>query len=392
MTIFGKLCVLMGLALPVVAIAEGVNLFSGFKVEREIILDPANNNSPSQLLAAADGGYFVLESEYVGNGIIKTDNHGQTQWIYHDPVHAGTVVKFKGAAATLDGGVLLCGNRSESGKGNPDILGGVVILLDGTGREVNRIDPALHGFNDKELLAEASGCGNWGDGFFVSGVARLTGSSPSGDRAAHEIATQLKLDGKGAIVWQRKRPASELNTVNISVRSLSNGNLVLESLDDLFLLDPKGDVIKRVSLDGPCVWVNHQNSIDNLQFLCHANESIITTPHIIKLDDEFNKIGDIKYSNFKNSPGNIGLSSVVANPNGSMVIFGSTTGLINPFVPLIVELNANQSVVARYEIHGLNEDGFTAGLPTAIPGEYVAIRPVLLRDKARTAMTFLRRH
>lgn len=391
MAIFGKLCVLMGLALPAIATAGVMNLFSGFKVEREVILDPENNSWPSELLKVTDGGYFVLEGGY-GNGVIKTDSHGQTQWIYRDSEHAGTVVEFKGAAATLDGGVLLCGNRGKSGRSDPDILGGVVILLDKMGHEINRIDPALHGSNDSELLAQAFGCSNWGDGFFVFGTARMTGGSASGSNTAYDIATQLKLDGKGAIVWQKKRLPSELNTVNGIARSLSNGNLVLESLDDLYLLNSKGDVIKRARLDGPCVWVNHQNLIDNLQFLCHANESIITTPHMVKLDKEFNQIGDIVYSKFKNSPGNIGLSSVVAAPDGSIVVFGVTTGSIYRFVPLIVELDANQSVVARYEIHGLNEGVFTAGLPTAVPGEYVAIRPVLLRDKARTAMMFLRRY
>ena len=114
-------------------------------------------------------------------------------------------------------------------------------------------------------------------------------------------------------------------------------------------------------------------------------------PHLIEFDEILEQISDIKYPKFKDNPGNIGLSNVVAIPNGSLIIFGATTGAVYPFVPLVVELAPDQSVAARYEIHGLNENGFSAGMPTANPGEYVAIRPVL-REKSTIAMTFLRRN
>lgn len=391
MTTFKKLCVLVILMLPAIATGGVLNLFSGFRIEREVILDPENNSGPSELLKAADGGYFVLETGY-GNGVIKTDSQGQRQWIYRDPIHAGTVVGFTGAAATLDGGVLLCGNRGESGKNDSDALGGVVILLDKMGHEVNRIDPTLRGYDNNDLLTEASGCSNWGDGFFVFGEAQVTGSYLGGAKTTYKITTQMKLDRKGKIVWKVKRLASEIKTIDGIARPLSNGNLVLKSFDDLSLLDPNGNVIKRAKLDGPCVWVNRQDSIEHLQFLCRANEAIITTPHMAQLDEKLNQISDTKYLTLKSSPGSIGLASVVAMPNGSIVIFGATTGLIYPFVPLIIGLNADQSVVARYEIYGNHEDGFIAGLPTAVSGEYVTVRPVLLRGKGCTAMTFFRRN
>ena len=70
-----KIALLVGLAFPVLAGAGIMNFFSGFTVEREVVIEPQQYTKHGKLARAADGGYFVL-GEGTLPWIVKTDATG----------------------------------------------------------------------------------------------------------------------------------------------------------------------------------------------------------------------------------------------------------------------------------------------------------------------------
>lgn len=389
MTIFGKLCVLMGLALPAVATAGVMNLFSGFKVEREVFVDPGHSQHPLALLRAADGGYFVLEDDY-GNGIVKVDKSGQTQWTYHESDLAnfldrkGTAVEFTTAASAPDGGVLIGGHRGKLGEHGVDELGGVLIRLDKGGHVVGRVDPVQHPdqSDQKAQLFDVYAVARWGEGFAVIGSANHK-----------NIIIRLKNDG--SILWQRNLVMKgAAQSQREEARAMPNGDLAFLGFDSVVRLSAEGNTLQEVDLNGACAWITYTKPSDQIRFLCKTNDDTPgTIPQLVEIDRAHGDAQITELPHFKEGAGTIGLSQAYDMPDGRYIFFGTTWGDLQRFIPTVVELGADESVIARKEFIGLEEEGITAGMPTGRPDEYVVIRPVLRdRDKARTAMTFLRRH
>ncbi|MGH8541359.1 MAG: hypothetical protein ACRETW_12760, partial [Stenotrophobium sp.] len=79
-----KIMLLTGLAFPVIAVAF-MNLFSGFTVERGVVIKPQQYSRPGKLAKAADGGYFVI-GEGALAWLVKTDPNGNVLWSYREPL------------------------------------------------------------------------------------------------------------------------------------------------------------------------------------------------------------------------------------------------------------------------------------------------------------------
>lgn len=362
-----------------------MNLFSGFKVEREVLVDPDHNHRPLALLRAADGGYFVLENSY-GNGIVKVDSSGKMQWRYTEPdpgiylKRPGTAVEFTTAAPAPDGGVLIGGHRGKAAEHGNDQVGGVLIRLDKDGHVVGRVDPALKQIGQEDILVDVYAVSRWGDDFAAIGTT------------SHEQVV-LRLRNDGSVLWRKRlemRGAAE--SQRAEARPMSNGDLIFYGLDSVVRLSANGKTLQEVDLDGSCVWVAFATPSDRIQFLCHTNDERLTTvPQLVEVDRVHEGSQVTELSHFRESVGTIGLSRPYGMPGGTYIFFGTTWGDLQRFIPTVVELGVNQSVVAKKEFIGLKEGVMTDGMPTGLPGEYVVIRPVL-RDKACTAMTFLRRY
>jgi hypothetical protein len=384
MTTFKKLCVLMVLALPAIAIGGVMNLFSGFKVEREVLIDPGHNHRPLALLRAADGGYFVLENNY-GNGIVKVDSVGQTQWTYREPDpgiflgRAGTAVAFTTAASAPDGGVLIGGHRGKAAEHGVDMVAGVLIRLDKDGHVVGRVDPIQHP-DQKFQLFDVYAVSRWGDGFAAIGATN------------HEQII-MRLRNDGSILWEKKLVMrGSAQSFAKGVRLLSNGDLAILGLDSFVRLDADGTTLQDIDIDASCTWITHAEANEDAQFFCKTNDDRPEViPYLAKIDRLSKEDKKMTPPSFKEQVGAIGLAQVYAEADGSYILFGATSGKLQTFIPIVIGINDNQSEIAKKEFIGMNEDAIIDGIPTGLPGEYVVIRPVL-RGKACTAMTFLRRH
>lgn len=388
MTIFGKLCVLMGLALPAIATAGVMNLFSGFKVEREVLVDPGHNHEPLALLRAADGGYFVLENSY-GNGIVKVDSNGKMQWRYTEPdpgiylKRPGTAVEFTTAAPAPDGGVLIGGHRGKAAEHGNDQVGGVLIRLDKGGHVIGRVDPVQRADqpDQKAQLFDVYAVARWGDGFAAIG-------------SANHKKVVIRLQNDGSILWQKElvmRGSAE--SQRAEARAMPNGDLVFRGGESVVLLSIGGSTLQEIDLHGTCAWIAFAIPSDRIQFICRTNDELTTIPQLVEVDRAHGSARVIELSHFRERVGTIGLSRAYGIPSGTYILFGTTWGDLQRFIPTVMQLGVDQSVVARKDFIGIGqeEQGITDGMPTGRPGEYVVIRPVV-RDKACTAMTFLRSH
>lgn len=380
--------VIAGLTLPALATGGMMNLFSGFNVEREVLIDATHNHRPLALLRAADGGYFVLESGY-GNGVVKTDSHGQTQWMYRESGwgirghRSDTAVEFTSAAAAPDGGVLLGGHRARPSEHYVDAFAGVLIRLDKDGHVIGRVDPGLQQVLKQTDLFDVYAISRWGDGFGAIAASGIT----------NHKRVVIRLRGDGSIAWQRVFDMrGALFNGSVLARAMANGELVLQGLNSFVRLDADGHNMQEVEMDSSCRWLNYVNPTEGNRFLCNTdNDNPSVIPEFLKVEADEKTVLRLPWPKFKETVGEIGASKIYGTANGNYVLFGATTGRNQRFIPTIMEISSDKSILAKKEFVGLKEDEITDGMPTDLPGEYVVIRPVI-HEKAGTAMTFLRRH
>ena len=384
-----KIVLLAGLAFPVIAVAF-MNLFSGFTVEREVILNPEWFNIPASLLKASDGGYFVLGS-FEELWITKTGAEGHPLWTHRDPPVKGTGAQFVSAAPAADGGVLICGHRHTGIPGN---YGGLVIRLDKNGHEVSRIDPLIQHPSQVDQFIGVVTCSRWGDGFMVSGGVRVTERSPEGKTITHGFPTIMRLHNDGTLMWQKNIDGYFENPL-----IMANDDLVFfgmglqDSVEYGFLTRMDGDgniraTVKypRSVLDAGCRWINHSESSDSLQFVCNPDDPKAKTP-IVELGPDLQIIRRTEFV----LPDGMGVARAYLLPDGSLVISGNKHGKIQNFIPTLVEVGPDHSIKAEYEFLGLDEGLITDFMPTDKPGEYVTVRPIGSPGR-RTAITFLKRN
>ncbi|AHX16162.1 hypothetical protein CH75_05860 [Dyella jiangningensis] len=385
MKVLKQLCLLLAVVVSASATAAGLNRFGGFKVEREVLIDPDHTHHPLALLRAADDGYFVLEGGY-GNGVVKVDRNGKTEWLYRDPdpeiyvPHHRSTVEFSTAAASSDGGVLLGGHRGKLGDHGRDRLGGVLILFDKHGREVSRIDPAGDDVDHRAELADVYAVARWGDGF-----AAIVATN-------HEQFV-FRLRPDGSILWKKNlNMQKSAGSERSEARSTSSGDLVVRGLSSVVRLNDRGDKLQEVDIDASCTWIAFNAPDDRAQFLCQSNGGQAGQGlQLVEVDSAHSKAQITELPHLKEQLGSAGLTRAYSPGDGGFVLMGSTQGLIHSFVPILLEANADQAVIARKEFVGRDENMIRDGMPTGAPGEWVIIRPVL-RDSACTALTFLRRY
>lgn len=384
-TIFKQFCILAGLTLPALAIGGMMNLFSGFSVEREVLIDPQHIHEPLALLRAADGGYFVLEKGY-GNGIVKTDSYGQTQWTYREPDpgirshRPGSAVEFTSAAAAPDGGVVLGGHRARASEHYVDAFAGVLVRLDKDGHVVGRVAPGLQHNQRQTDLFDVYAVSRWGDGFGAIG-------------SANHKQVVLRLRNDGSSIWQKELiTRGAIESLRTEARALPDGDLAIQGLDNFVRIDADGRTLQEVELDASCHWLTYVEPTEENSFLCNANSdnaSIVPEMVEVKVGDE--SVLRLPWPKFKKTVGTIGISRIYGMEGGRYVLFGASSNNLFPFIPVIIEINNDQSVIAKKEFIGVKEDGIADGMPTSVPHEYVVIRPVI-HEKAGTAMTFIRRN
>lgn len=365
-----------------------MSLFSGFSVEREVLIDAGHSHRPLYLLRAADGGYFILEGGY-GNGIVKTDSRGQTQWMYREPSFGvrdhqpDSAVEFTTAAVAPDGGVLLGGHRARPSEHYVDAFAGVLVRLDKDGHVVGRVDPGLQQVPKQTDLFDVYAISRWGDGFGVIAASGI----------ANHKRVVIRLRSDGSIAWQKEFDMhGALFNGDVIARAMASGELVLQGENSFVRLDASGYNLQEVELDASCRWVNYVDPTEENHFLCNAdngNPSIM--PEIIKVKADKKTVLRLSWPDFKKTVGEIGPSKIYGTANGGYVIFGATTGRLQRFIPTVVEVSGDKSIIAKKVFVGLKEEGITDGMPTGLPGEYVVIRPVIHKE-ACTAMTFLRRN
>ena len=367
------------------AIGAALNLFSGFKVEREVLIDPDHINHPLALLRAADGGYFILQSDY-GDGVVKVDSSGQPEWVYRDPdpdvyvPHHKSTVQFRAAVPAPDGGVLLGGHRGKLGDHGRDEIGGVLILLDKHGREVSRIDPARDDTNHKDELADFYVLSRWGDGYAAFG-------------GTNHGRILIRLRADGTILWKKKLELrGAVPPWGGEARPMPNGDLVVLADDTVARLNGSGATLMEVDLPSPCHWITSTVPDNRIRFFCqpydgHSGSAI----QLVELDDAHKSTRVVELSHLEKQVGSIGLTRTYAMEKGGFVLMAGASGQFFRFVPTIMEVDANQKVIAKKEFLGIHEDVIIGGMPTGVPGEWVVVRPEP-KQCACTAMTFLRRY
>lgn len=392
--LFKQLCILIGLTLPALAAGGVMNLFSGFSVEREVPIDTGHSYKPLALLRAADGGYFILEGGY-GNGVVKTDSRGQTQWVYREPGwgiqghQPDTAVEFTSAGAASDGGVLLGGHRARPSEHYVDAFAGVLIRLDKDGHVVGRVDPGLQQVLKQVDLFDVYAISRWGDGFAAIG-------------AANHKQVVLRLRDDGSIAWQKELVTrGSVESLRPEARALLNGDLAIQGLGNFARIDPDGHTLQEVELDASCRWVTYIKPTEENYFLCPADSGDTSmapgilvkaemTPEILEVKSDKKTVLRVPWPKLKKVAGNIGPSRVYAVANSNYVLFGETSSSLHRSIPVVAEINSGGSIVAKKEFIGLEEMWIEDGMPTDLPGEYVVIRPVM-GDRGGTIMTFLRR-
>ncbi|MGH8456316.1 MAG: hypothetical protein ACRETE_04955 [Stenotrophobium sp.] len=388
-----KIMLLTGLAFPVIAVAF-MNLFSGFTVEREVILNPEKFNMPGQLLRASDGGYFVVGS-FNSAWVTKTDASGNELWSYWERQIGKTPALFLTAAPTAEGGVLLCGRREGFG---PNALGtaGLIVRLDKNGHEVSRIDPYLQHPDQVDQFTGVTACSRWGDGFMVSGGAKITISSPDGKSLTGDTSTLLRLRSDGTVLWQKTKDWRDPRWGLFSnPRPLSNGDMMFFGFaaDNVITrADGDGNVLSvgkySDSEVGPaCRCVTDPRSVDRLRLACVPFGP--NAVHKVSIVD-FGSDLKIVSKSYLPLPDGMGAGNVFYLADGTLIVSGNTLGALQKFVPTVVAVGPDGAVRAKHEFIGLDEIGASSMLPTGQPGEIVTIRPVERGGKYVTTMTFLR--
>ncbi|MGH8540427.1 MAG: hypothetical protein ACRETW_07985 [Stenotrophobium sp.] len=410
---FKKIMLLAGLAFPVIAVAF-MNLFSGFTVEREVILTPEEFNRPGALLRASDGGYFVL-GEFPELWLVKTDADGKLLWKYREPPveNIGTILTSARPAA--DGGALLCGTRRKIGP-----VGGLVIRLDKNGHEVSRIDPYIQHPEQVENFIGTTTCSRWGDGFMVSGSARITVPLPDlkaypnylsmlyaphvdGNTVTFTTASLLRLRSDGSVLWQKTKDWRDGRWgLFDNPRSLPNGDMVFFGVGGDFAnlgdthfvehfritqVDGDGNILvvakfPTSELDAACSWISHTEPSDRLRFVCNPQGERL----ILELGPDFRIMSKTEIV----LPDGMGAARTYSMPDGSLIVSGNTQGTIQRFIPTLVEIGPDGSLKAKHEFLGMGEERITDVMPTDRPGEFVTIRPISHGENKVTAITFLR--
>lgn len=368
-------------------IGAGLNPFSGFKVQREVLLDPDHVNNPLALLRAADGGYFVVQSDY-GAGVVKVDRSGQTEWLYRDsnpeseiyvPHHKSTV-QFTAAASSADGGVLLGGHRGKLGDHGFDDLGGVLILLDRHGREVARLDPSHDDTDHRNEIEGFVAVARWGDGFVAIG-----GSS-------HEQLV-LRLGADGSVLWKRKlNMRGAVGPLPAEARAVPGGDLLFHGLDSVVRLNERGETLQEVDVKAGCRWIRFTVPDERTQFLCEIyDEHSGPALQLVDVDTAHGTTHLVELPHLTSQFSMSGLTRAYSLGHGGFTLMGVGHGLFDPFIPTILEMNGDRSVVAKKEFAGRDEVRIQDGLPTDVPGGWVVIRSVI-RGHGCVAMTFLQRY
>jgi len=275
-----KIIVIAGVLALAFSVGAFMNLFSGFTVEREVIVGPEKFSEPGNLVKASDGGYFVIGSETGIAWATKTDADGKVLWTVEEPAPAGTAAHFLTAAASSDGGVLLCGRRDgfvEKATGRATGRAGLILRLDKDGHEINRIDPYLKDPENIDRLIGTFACSNWGDGFMVSGGARVADKSANGSPVTHGFPTILRLNGNGTLLWQKNMDGDFNKPL-----PQSNGDIIFlgahgeDDGDKGFLtrIDRDGNILKVVKYPSSLIdlasrWVGSSDQDRGLQILSY---------------------------------------------------------------------------------------------------------------------------
>lgn len=291
--------------LGVVALASCHRL----RIAREVTLDSGAPTMPVSIVNAADAGYFVAIQAEVP-GILKINNIGAIKWKFeeHPPGNTKGVVKMVGAVP--GGGAIVCGSNNS---GYPDrtTLPGFAILLDGNGREVNRLNTANGGSNGKPLYDFIT-CAPWGDGFVVSAIESKVDSESElkFDPIRDGRVVVVKLASDFSILWRKQVDVGGVGfPTAMPPREISSGDLIFPGAGKIFSLDMNGEVKASAPMPGTCRWLRAQPRDPSLRFVC-SGDSSNSGVSIFEYDRGLSIIRTVHLANSQ------GLPIVVELPNG----------------------------------------------------------------------------
>jgi hypothetical protein len=380
-----KIILLAGLAFPVLAGAGVMNLFSGFTVEGQVILEPQQYSRPVKLAKAADGGYFVIGESNPGGAswLDKTDAQGNLLWSYRYPVTVDAYGNFATAEPAADGGVLICGSRQSR---IVNRTAGLAVRLDKNGHEIARLQDS---FNDNSYgpLAEYESCARWGEDFVVIGKGLVLDPSPSSFYHVKGVFTVQRLHSDGTLIWRKDVEAIHGAFSTDMLQAMPNGDLVFIGIEAVVRIDPQGNLLAQESIDAGCRLLRQPVPTDQLKLICYTYVEK-RVPEIVELGP---KLRVIKKTPFPISD-NVGVAQAYALADDSLVVFGSTRSWRSNFIPAVFLFSSTGSLIAKHEYEKKeDEGGVTDGMPTGTAGEFVIIRATNEPD-ARTTMTFLKRN
>ncbi|MGH8539474.1 MAG: hypothetical protein ACRETW_03105, partial [Stenotrophobium sp.] len=180
--------------------------------------------------------------------------------------------------------------------------------------------------------------------------------------------------------------ASTINRCAEFLICLLNYGLVSKGWEYVARIDSNGNT-RRVSakLDASCRLLLQTEKTDGLKLICNAFSD--QNAEVMILDQDLQITKKFEYPNI----GMTHLGHVYSLADGSVILFGSTKSLMSAFLPTLLLYRADGSLLGKYEFEGMKNQGWIAdGLPTGVPGEFVAIRATG-NPSSKTAMTFIRR-
>jgi hypothetical protein len=174
---------------------------------------------------------------------------------------------------------------------------------------------------------------------------------------------------------------------------MPNGDIVLfgpgasngASTEFVMRIDQDGNVSSIGEIDPSCQIVSQIALTDQLQFICYSNDPRVKT-QLLELSSDL-RIAKRSELN----PLDMSVKRAFLTPNRSIVLMGYTMGIIQRFIPTLIELAPDGSIAAKYEFSGAKELWIADGLPTGIDDEFVTVRSVG-QPNFKTAMAFVRRN
>jgi hypothetical protein len=314
---------------------------------RQITVDIKNPAIPIAIVNAADGGFFLMLQSTTAT-LVKLDSDGRIEWKFEEAAPndiSNVSVKLSMVSALDDGGAILCGMRNVRYPSSV-VLPGFVVRLDSRGHEIRRIDPLRSGF-DGDAFYDTMTCASWGSGFVISAMETADASAGPFNPYTNGQVFVLKLSSDLSVIWKRPLAVGGSGVpTRMTPRALKTGDLIFPGSNQIFLIDPDGNVKTAADLPGMCRWVRSAKVSAEIQFSCDGGPF----PNVIKFDSNLKMTKAIIMSSRIES-----LPIITQLQNGDYVTLSNRA---NPAGPTIKHFDSS----GKY----IDEQDFSDGLLTDV--------------------------